>query len=120
VTRQERFYMCAFVVTNVAVGGFALAMGLAMYDATGSATAFGAMVGLESLIGIGGQFLGGSFLDRRNVLRIAIAGNSTRGLAIGLGAVLGRQLPEKAIKIGAAVLFLVFGVLLILDGVTHL
>jgi putative Ca2+/H+ antiporter (TMEM165/GDT1 family) len=41
-------------------------------------------------------------------------------LAIGLGAVLGRQLPEKAIKVGAAVLFLVFGVLLIVDGVTHL
>jgi MFS family permease len=88
MTRQERFYLCAFVVTNVGVGGFALAMGLAMYEATGSATAFGAMVGLESLIGIGGQFLGGSFLDRRNVLRIALAGNSTRGAAIALGAVL--------------------------------
>jgi putative Ca2+/H+ antiporter (TMEM165/GDT1 family) len=37
-------------------------------------------------------------------------------LAIGVGAVLGKHLPEKAIKIGAAAAFLVFGVLLIADG----
>ena len=37
-------------------------------------------------------------------------------LAIGVGAVLGRHLPEKAIKYGAAALFAVFGVLLVLDG----
>ncbi|MDO5699331.1 MAG: TMEM165/GDT1 family protein [Dermatophilus congolensis] len=37
-------------------------------------------------------------------------------LAIGVGAVLGRRLPEKTIKIGAAVLFVLFGVWMILEG----
>ena len=37
-------------------------------------------------------------------------------LAIGVGALLGRQLPEKVIRYGAAVLFALFGVLLVLDG----
>ena len=37
-------------------------------------------------------------------------------LAIGLGAVLGTRLPERAIRIGAAVLFVLFGVLLIAEG----
>lgn len=38
-------------------------------------------------------------------------------LAIVVGAVLGRRLPEQVIKVGAAVLFALFGVLLIVDGV---
>ncbi|MEI5675580.1 MULTISPECIES: TMEM165/GDT1 family protein [unclassified Nocardioides] len=37
-------------------------------------------------------------------------------LAIVVGAVLGKRLPEKAIKYGAAAAFVVFGVLLILQG----
>ncbi|MGG5260518.1 TMEM165/GDT1 family protein [Phycicoccus avicenniae] len=37
-------------------------------------------------------------------------------LAIGVGAVLGRKLPEKVIKYGAAAAFLVFGLLLIAQG----
>jgi len=37
-------------------------------------------------------------------------------LAIGVGAVLGRKLPEKAIKYGAAAAFAIFGVLLVLEG----
>ncbi len=37
-------------------------------------------------------------------------------LAIGVGAVLGRTLPEKVIRYGAAVLFAVFGVLLVAEG----
>ncbi|WP_459981302.1 TMEM165/GDT1 family protein [Nocardioides sp. AN3] len=37
-------------------------------------------------------------------------------LAIGVGAMLGRRLPEKAIKYGAAALFVIFGVLLIAGG----
>lgn len=37
-------------------------------------------------------------------------------LAIGVGAVLGRRLPEKVIACGAAALFALFGVLLIVDG----
>ena len=38
-------------------------------------------------------------------------------LAIGVGAVLGKKLPEKVIKWGAAVAFLVFGVILIVQGI---
>jgi putative Ca2+/H+ antiporter (TMEM165/GDT1 family) len=37
-------------------------------------------------------------------------------LAIGVGALLGRNLPEKVIKIGASIAFAVFGVLLIAEG----
>ena len=39
-------------------------------------------------------------------------------LAIAAGAVLGRRLPETAVRIGAAVLFFAFGGLLIADGLT--
>jgi putative Ca2+/H+ antiporter (TMEM165/GDT1 family) len=37
-------------------------------------------------------------------------------LAIGVGAVLGRKLPEKVIRVGASVAFLVFGVVLVVQG----
>lgn len=38
-------------------------------------------------------------------------------LAIGVGAALGRKLPEKTIKIGAAVLFFAFGIWLMVEGI---
>ena len=38
------------------------------------------------------------------------------GLAVVVGAVLGRRLPERAIKIGATVLFVLFGLLLLREG----
>jgi Ca2+/H+ antiporter, TMEM165/GDT1 family len=38
-------------------------------------------------------------------------------LAIGVGAILGSRLPERAIKVFAAAAFVVFGVLLIAEGV---
>jgi putative Ca2+/H+ antiporter (TMEM165/GDT1 family) len=38
------------------------------------------------------------------------------GLAIIVGQQLGTRLPERVVRIGAAVLFVVFGILLILDG----
>jgi len=38
-------------------------------------------------------------------------------LAIGVGAALGTRLPERAIRIGATILFVVFGLLLIAEGV---
>ena len=37
-------------------------------------------------------------------------------IAIGIGKVLGANLPERAIRIGAAVAFVVFGLILIWDG----
>lgn len=39
-------------------------------------------------------------------------------LAVGAGVMLGRRLPERAIKIGAAGLFLLFGLLLLREGLT--
>jgi Ca2+/H+ antiporter, TMEM165/GDT1 family len=39
-------------------------------------------------------------------------------LAIGAGALLGKKLPEKAIKYGATLAFVVFGVILIIEGIT--
>jgi Ca2+/H+ antiporter, TMEM165/GDT1 family len=39
-------------------------------------------------------------------------------IAIGLGKVLGARLPERAIRVGAAVAFVVFGVILIWQGLT--
>jgi Ca2+/H+ antiporter, TMEM165/GDT1 family len=38
-------------------------------------------------------------------------------LVIGVGALLGRTLPEKMVRIGAAALFFLFGVLLIAQGI---
>ena len=38
-------------------------------------------------------------------------------LAIGVGAVLGKHLPDKLIRIGATAAFVIFGVLLIADGI---
>ena len=38
------------------------------------------------------------------------------GLAIVVGRQLGARLPERTVRIGAAVTFLVFGILLIADG----
>jgi putative Ca2+/H+ antiporter (TMEM165/GDT1 family) len=37
-------------------------------------------------------------------------------LAIGVGKVLGTRLPEKAIRIGAAIAFLIFGILLLIEA----
>lgn len=39
-------------------------------------------------------------------------------LAIAVGVVLGRNLPEKVIKIGAAILFFIFGAWLVYQGIT--
>ena len=39
-------------------------------------------------------------------------------IAIGFGTVLGRKLPEKTVRVGAAILFFTFGVLLIVEGAT--
>lgn len=41
-------------------------------------------------------------------------------LAIAVGAMLGRRLPERVVRIGAAVLFFLFGALLLAEGVGFL
>ena len=43
---------------------------------------------------------------------------SADSLAIGVSALLGRKLPEKAVRIGAAALFVIFSGLLIVEGYT--
>jgi Ca2+/H+ antiporter, TMEM165/GDT1 family len=42
------------------------------------------------------------------------------GLAILVGRLLGRHLPEKAIRYGAAALFVLFGVWLLVDAIAEL
>jgi putative Ca2+/H+ antiporter (TMEM165/GDT1 family) len=42
------------------------------------------------------------------------------GLAIGLGRILGRGLPERAIKIGAAIIFVIFGLIYVAQGFVEL
>jgi putative Ca2+/H+ antiporter (TMEM165/GDT1 family) len=39
------------------------------------------------------------------------------GLAIAVGAILGTRLPERAIRIGAALSFVVFGAILVAQGI---
>jgi putative Ca2+/H+ antiporter (TMEM165/GDT1 family) len=41
-------------------------------------------------------------------------------LAIGIGALLGKRLPEKAVRWGAAALFLIFGILLLVEALRKL
>jgi putative Ca2+/H+ antiporter (TMEM165/GDT1 family) len=40
-------------------------------------------------------------------------------LAIVVGKALGTRLPERAVRVGAAVLFLVFGLVLLVEGIGH-
>jgi hypothetical protein len=87
-SRGVNIYLVGFFLTNVGVGGFTLAIGLALYKQTGSATTFGFLVGVEYALGFVGQVLGGSILDRRNVLTVALTSNAIRGCAVLAGGVL--------------------------------
>ncbi|PKW26706.1 TMEM165/GDT1 family protein [Phycicoccus duodecadis] len=84
-----------------------------------------------ALLAVGGAFFLAELGDKTMLATITLATRegwlgtwigSTVGmvaadaLAIGVGAVLGRTLPEKAIKYGAAAAFVVFGLLLIAEG----
>jgi hypothetical protein len=75
-------------MTSLGSGGFALAVGLILFSRTGSAAVFGVVLGLEFGCGLIGQFVGGSFIDRHDVLRAAVVSNALRGGAVlvaGLG-----------------------------------
>lgn len=78
-------YLTGFFLTNVGVGGFTLATGLALYRETGTASTFGVLVGVEYALGLVGQLVGGSILDRRDVLQVALVANTARGLAVLAG-----------------------------------
>lgn len=78
-------YITGFTLTNIGVGGFTLAVGLAFYEKTGSATTFGFLVALEYAIGFVGQLVGGSVLDRYSTLGVALLTNSVRCLFVFLG-----------------------------------
>jgi putative Ca2+/H+ antiporter (TMEM165/GDT1 family) len=90
-----------------------------------------ARTGRWALVTIGTAFFLAELGDKTMLATITLATNqepigtwlgSTAGMvaadaiAIGIGAVLGARLPERAIKIFAAVAFLVFGVLLVAEG----
>ena len=87
--------------------------------------------GRWALLTIGTAFFLAELGDKTMLATITLATNqepigtwlgSTAGMvaadaiAIGIGAVLGTRLPERAIKALAAVAFLVFGVLLVAEG----
>ena len=84
-----------------------------------------------ALLAVGVAFLLAELGDKTMLATITLATNegwlgtwlgSTVGmvladaLAIGVGALLGRHLPERAVKYGATVAFVIFGVLLITSG----
>lgn len=84
-----RRYLFGYFVTNVGVGGFTLAVGLILFARTGSAEMFGVLVGMEFGLGLIGQVIGVSVLDRRDALKVAIIANVVRGGAVlGCGALL--------------------------------
>ena len=60
--RPVPVYLSAFFLTNVGVGGFTLATGLALYKQSGTATTFAWLVAVEYALGLVGQFVGGSIL----------------------------------------------------------
>ncbi|WP_328345258.1 hypothetical protein OG873_07590 [Streptomyces violaceus] len=78
-------YLAGFTLTNIGVGGFTLAVGLAFYQDSGSATTFGLLVALEYAIGLVGQLVGGSVLDRYSTLAVALLTNSVRCVAVFIG-----------------------------------
>ncbi|MGW7576326.1 MFS transporter [Streptomyces sp. NPDC054765] len=78
-------YLAGFTLTNIGVGGFTLAVGLAFYEKTESAATFGLLVALEYAIGFVGQLVGGSVLDRYSTLGVALLTNSVRCLSVLLG-----------------------------------
>ncbi|HET7763265.1 MAG TPA: TMEM165/GDT1 family protein [Phycicoccus sp.] len=84
-----------------------------------------------AILAVGGAFFLAELGDKTMLATITLATRedwfgtwvgSTLGmvladaLAIGVGAVLGKKLPEKVIKYGAAAAFAIFGVLLIAEG----
>ena len=85
----------------------------------------------SALFAVGGAFFLAELGDKTMLATVTLATNnewfgtwlgSTLGmvaadaLAIGAGALLGRALPEKAVRIGAAVLFFAFGALLVAEA----
>ncbi len=81
-------YLIGFFLTNVGVGGFTLATGLAFYQQTGNPSTFGFLVAVEYALGFVGQMVGGSVLDRRSVLGVALVSNTVRGVAVLAGGAL--------------------------------
>lgn len=90
-------YLTGFTLTNIGVGGFTLAVGLAFYEKTGNAATFGLLVALEYAVGFLGQLVGGSVLDRYSTLGVALLTNSVRCVSVFLGGLTllltGAQLP---------------------------
>jgi MFS transporter len=101
-----RLYLVAFVVTNIGVGGFTLATGLVLFKETGSAGTFSALVATEYALGFVGQFVGGSVLDRFDVLQVALWSNGLRSAAVLLAGAFGLVTGGQGLLVAA---FLVSG-----------
>jgi hypothetical protein len=104
IVTPTRLYLVAFVVTNIGVGGFALATGMALFAATGSAGTFSALVATEYALGFIGQFVGGSILDRLDVLRVAVWSNGLRSTVVLLAGGVGLLAAGRTLLIGAFLL----------------
>lgn len=91
--------------------------------------------GASALVAVGVAFFLAELGDKTMLATVTLATSydwvgtwlgSTAGmvaadaLAIGVGALLGRALPEKVVKYGAAALFFAFGVLLLVEGIRAL
>jgi putative Ca2+/H+ antiporter (TMEM165/GDT1 family) len=89
----------------------------------------------SAMLAVGGAFFLAELGDKTMLATITLATQhgwlgiwvgSTIGmvaadaLAIGVGRLLGRHLPEKIIKYGAAALFAIFGIWLVVDGIVEL
>ncbi|HWJ62994.1 MAG TPA: TMEM165/GDT1 family protein [Acidimicrobiales bacterium] len=87
--------------------------------------------GRSAIIAVSGAFFLAELGDKTMLATITLATKenlfgvwlgSTLGmvaadaLAIGVGAMLGKRLPERTIRIGASVSFVVFGVILLVEG----
>lgn len=81
-------YLAGFFITNVGVGAFTLITGLTLFSSTGNVSAFAWLLSIEFAIGILGQIIGGSLIDRVPVLNVALVSNSIRGVVVLVGGLL--------------------------------
>lgn len=118
------------VVAGLAFFGFA-AWTLRGDELTDEEEARAKRTGKSAILAVSGAFFLAELGDKTMLATITLATKeglfgvwlgSTIGmvaadaLAIAVGAMLGKRLPERTIRIGASVLFVVFGVILLVEG----
>ncbi|MBN8881574.1 MAG: TMEM165/GDT1 family protein [Salana multivorans] len=118
------------IVAGIAFFGFA-AWTLRGDELTDEDEARAKRTGKSAILAVSGAFFLAELGDKTMLATITLATKeglfgvwlgSTIGmvaadaLAIGVGALLGKRLPERTIRIGASILFVVFGIILIVEG----